>query len=159
MSSIDDGVRLGVAELYAAYADCIDDDRLEEWPEFFVEQCRYLITDRQSYEAGLKHGVIYCASKGMLVDRVTSMRRVLMFEAHRYRHLVGPPRVLSVEGGIAESHANFYCARIMHNGETSLFATGRYLDRIDVSGRPYRFVERLVVLDSQKIHTLIAIPL
>jgi anthranilate 1,2-dioxygenase small subunit len=157
--AIDDTVRLGVAELYAAYADCIDDDRLEDWPDFFVEQCRYLITDRQSHEAGLKHGVIYCASKGMLVDRVTSMRRVLMFEAHRYRHLVGPPRVLKVEGGVAEAHANFFVARIMHNGETSLFATGRYLDRIDVSAQPLRFVERLVVLDSQKIDTLIAIPL
>lgn len=159
MSEVNDTMRVGVAELYAAYADCIDDDRLEEWPDFFVDQCRYLITDRQSHEAGLKHGVIYCASKGMLIDRITSMRRVLMFETHRYRHLVGPPRVARVEGGIAESHASFYCARIMHNGETSLFATGRYLDRIDVSGHTYRFVERLVVLDSQKIDTLIAIPL
>jgi len=157
--AIDDTVRLGVAELYAAYADCIDDDRLEAWPDFFVDQCRYLITDRQSHEAGLKHGVIYCASKGMLIDRVTSMRRVLMFEQHRYRHLVGPPRVTRVEGGVAEAHANFFVARIMHNGETSLFATGRYLDRIDVSARPLRFIERLAVLDSQKIDTLIAIPL
>jgi len=157
--AIDDTVRLGVAELYAAYADCIDDDRLEAWPDFFVDQCRYLITDRHSHEAGLKHGVIYCASKGMLIDRVTSMRRVLMFEQHRYRHLVGPPRVTRVEGGVAEAHANFFVARIMHNGETSLFATGRYLDRIDVSARPLRFIERLAVLDSQKIDTLIAIPL
>jgi anthranilate 1,2-dioxygenase small subunit len=159
MSEINDTIRLAVAELYAAYADCIDDDRLEEWPNFFVDQCRYLITDRQSHEAGLKHGVIYCASKGMLIDRVTSMRRVLMFEAHRYRHLIGPPRVLKMEGGVAAAHANFFVARIMHNGETSLFATGRYLDRIDVSAEPYRFIERLVVLDSQKIDTLIAIPL
>jgi len=157
--AIDDTMRLGVAELYAAYADCIDDDRLEAWPDFFVDQCRYLITDRHSHEAGLKHGVIYCASKGMLIDRVTSMRRVLMFEQHRYRHLVGPPRVTRVEGGVAEAHANFFVARIMHNGETSLFATGRYLDRIDVSARPLRFIERLAVLDSQKIDTLIAIPL
>ena len=95
----------------------------------------------------------------MLVDRVTSMRRVLLFEAHRYRHLVGPPRILKSESGIAEVRANFYCARIMHSGETTLFATGRYLDRIDVGAQPYRFVERLVVLDSQKIDTLIAIPL
>jgi hypothetical protein len=29
MSAVDDTIRLGVAELYAAYADCIDDDRLE----------------------------------------------------------------------------------------------------------------------------------
>jgi hypothetical protein len=31
--------------------------------------------------------------------------------------------------------------------------------RIDVTSRPYRFIERLVVLDSQKIDTLLVIPL
>jgi anthranilate 1,2-dioxygenase small subunit len=151
--------RLGIAELYAAYGDCIDDDRLEEWPDFFVDDCRYLITDRESHDAGLRHGVIYCASKGMLVDRVTSLRRVLMYEAHRYRHLVGPPRIHKIDGNVAEASASVMVARIMHSGETSLFATGRYLDRIDVSQAPFRFIERLVVLDSQKIDTLLVIPL
>ena len=155
----DEAVRLGIHELIAAYCDCIDDDRLEEWPDFFVDDCRYLITDRESHRAGYKHGVIYCASKGMLADRVTSLRRVLMFEAHRYRHVVGPIRVGTVDNGVAEARSNFIAARIMHNGETSLFATGRYLDRIDVSREPYRFIERLVVLDSQKIDTLLVIPL
>ena len=56
-------VRLGVHELIAAYVDCIDEDRLEEWPDFFVEQCRYLITSRASQEAGLPHGVVYAASR------------------------------------------------------------------------------------------------
>jgi anthranilate 1,2-dioxygenase small subunit len=50
-------------------------------------------------------------------------------------------------------------ARIMHDGATTLFATGRYLDRIDISAAPYRFNERIVVLDSDKIDTLLAIPL
>ena len=44
-------VRLGVQELIAAYVDCIDEDRLEDWPDFFVEQCRYVITSRASHEA------------------------------------------------------------------------------------------------------------
>ncbi len=48
----------------------------------------------------------------------------------------------------------------MHDdGETTLFATGRYLDRLDVGAIPaFRFIERLVVLDSQKIDTLLVIP-
>src|SRR5258706_3106734 len=36
-------VRLGVQELIAAYVDCIDDDRLQDWPDFFAEQCRVVI--------------------------------------------------------------------------------------------------------------------
>jgi anthranilate 1,2-dioxygenase small subunit len=152
-------IRLGIAELNAAYADCIDGDRLEEWPDFFVDDCRYLVTDRESHEAGLRHGVIYCASRGMLTDRVTAMRSVLMFEAHRYRHLLGPTRIVSLDGDVAKTSSNVFVARVMHTGETSLFVTGRYLDRIDVSRTPYRFIERLVVLDSQKIDTLLVIPL
>ena len=160
--AVPDTVRLGVAELYAAYADCIDDDRLEEWPNFFAaDNCRYLITSRESHEAGLRHGIIYCGSHGMLVDRVMALRRASMFEPHRYRHIVGPARVGKVAdgGGIAEARANFLVVRIMHDGDSRLFATGRYLDRIAVGATPYRFIERVVVLDSQKVDTLLVIPL
>jgi 3-phenylpropionate/cinnamic acid dioxygenase small subunit len=152
-------LRLGVGELIAAYADCIDDDRLEEWPDFFVENCRYLITSRESHAAGLRHGVIYCASRGMLLDRVMAMRRANIFEPHRYRHIIRPTRHDRVEGGVAEARTNFLAVRIMHNGDSQLFATGRYLDRVDVAQAPHRFIERLVVLDSQKIDTLLVIPL
>ena len=152
-------VRLGVEELIAAYIDCIDEDRLEEWPDFFVEQCRYVITSRASHEAGLPHGVVYAASRGMLIDRVTAMRRANIFEPHRYRHVVGPIRVQRADAMVAQVRANFIAVRIMHDGEMSLFAAGRYLDRIDVTSKPYRFIERLVVLDSQKIDTLLVIPL
>ena len=155
----DVAVRLGVHELIAAYVDCIDDDRLEEWPDFFVEDCRYLITDRASHEAGLRHGIIYAASKGMLTDRVMAMRGANIFEPHRYRHIVGPIRVEQVDTTVARVHSNFIAVRIMHDGEMSLFAAGRYLDRIDLTSQPYRFIERLVVLDSQKIDTLLVIPL
>ena len=109
-------VRRGVEDLLAAYVDCIDDDRLEEWPDFFVEDCHYLITDRDSHREGLRHGVIYAASRAMLADRVTSLRRVLMFEPHRYRHVVGPIRIDRVADGVAEVRANLIAVRIMHNG-------------------------------------------
>ena len=95
----------------------------------------------------------------MLVDRVTALRQANLFEPHRYRHVVGLVRVDKVAGGVAETRANFIAVRIMHDGDTALFATGRYLDRIDVSRTPYRFIERLVVLDSHKIDTLLVIPL
>ena len=152
-------LRLGIDELNAAYADCIDDDRLEEWPDFFVGDCRYLITSRHAHEKGLRHGVIYCASKGMLIDRVTAMRRANIFEPHRYRHITGQPQIGRIERGLAEARSNFLCVRIMHDGQSQLFATGRYLDKIKIDAEPFRFVERLVVLDSQKIDTLLVIPL
>ena len=152
-------VRLGIHELIAAYVGCIDDARLEDWPDFFVEQCRYVVTSRASHEAGLPHGVIYAASRGMLVDRVTALRQANIFESHRYRHIVGPIRIERVDETVAQVRSNFVAVRIMHDGEMGLFAAGRYLDRIDLTSQPYRFIERLVVLDSQKIDTLLVIPL
>jgi 3-phenylpropionate/cinnamic acid dioxygenase small subunit len=152
-------VRLGVHELLAAYIDCIDDDRLEEWPDFFAESCRYLITSRADHAAGLRHGVVYAASRGMLVDRVLALRKANIYEPHRYRHVIGPIRIRSLEDRVASVQSNFLAVRIMHDGEMTLFATGRYLDRIDVSSEPFRFIERVVVLDSHKIDTLLVIPL
>src|ERR1700746_415767 len=148
-----------VKGLIAAFVDCVDEDRLEEWPDFFVEQCRYVITSRASHEAGLPHGVVYAASRGMLIDRVTALRQANIFEPHRYRHIVGPIRIERVDETVAQVCSNFIAVRIMHDGEMSLFAAGRYLDRIALTIQPYRFIERLVVLDSQTIDTLLVIPL
>jgi anthranilate 1,2-dioxygenase small subunit len=155
----DVAVRLGVQELIGEYAERIDEDRLEEWPELFADPCRYLVISRANHEAGMRQGVMYAATRGMLLDRVFSIRRANLFEPHRYRHVIGPIRVKEVKGDAAMVQSHFIVARIMHDGVTTLFATGRYLDRIDISTTSYRFSERIVVLDSDKIDTLLAIPL
>ncbi len=49
--------------------------------------------------------------------------------------------------------------RTMIDGSQDLFVSGRYLDSIDTSGARPRFAKKLVVLDSDKIDTLLAIPL
>jgi len=152
-------IRFGIQELISDYAERIDEDRLEEWPDLFADPCRYLVISRANHEAGMRQGVMYAATRGMLLDRVFSIRRANLFEPHRYRHVVGPIRLKTVEGSVAVAHSHFVVARIMQDGVTTLFATGRYLDRIDISTSPYRFNERIVVLDSDKIDTLLAIPL
>jgi anthranilate 1,2-dioxygenase small subunit len=56
------------------------------------------------------------------------------------------------------SVASFVVLRIMQGGETTLFASGQYRDRIALAPEP-RYAERVVVCDSQKFDTLLAIPL
>jgi anthranilate 1,2-dioxygenase small subunit len=152
-------IRRGVEDLIGTYAECIDEDRLEEWPDLFADPCRYLVISRSNHEAGMRQGVMYAATRGMLLDRVYTLRNANLYEPHRYRHVVGPIRLKSVEGTAAIVHSHFMLARIMQTGETTLFATGRYLDRIDISAEPYRFTERIAVLDSDRIDTLLAIPI
>ena len=52
------GGRLEVQDLYSAYADCLDSDALERWPDFFTADCYYRITSAENYEAGMPLGLI-----------------------------------------------------------------------------------------------------
>jgi anthranilate 1,2-dioxygenase small subunit len=50
-------------------------------------------------------------------------------------------------------------ARIMRTGETTLFATGRYVDCYRIKNDQPLIRERKVVCDSNRIDTLLALPL
>ena len=158
-SPVDHSIRLEVHDLIARYADAIDQDRLEDWPELFVERCRYRITSAESDAEGLPHGVIWADSRGMLRDRVSALREANIYEQQRYRHVVGPIKVEAESELVVKARSHFLVVRTMHTGDAMLFASGIYRDRIDVSHVPYRFIERIVVTDSHKIDTLLAIPL
>jgi anthranilate 1,2-dioxygenase small subunit/terephthalate 1,2-dioxygenase oxygenase component beta subunit len=153
-------LRLRIQDLNARYAQAIDDNKLEAWPDFFAENGRYRITTAENFERGLPLGMIHATSRAMLRDRVRSLRDANVYEAQRYRHLLGAPLVPHRAEGMVEAQTSFMVARVMHSGEITLFATGRYHDRIVLDdGGEARFAEKLVILDSRLIDTLLAIPL
>src|SRR5271156_435162 len=124
------GRRLEIEQLYTAYAHCIDDDRLEEWPGFFIEDCTYRVTSAENFEAGLPLGIIYATSKNMLIDRVMALRQANIYEPQRYRHLIAGIRIEGQDGDSLDVTANLLVVRTMQDGEMTLFAAGRYLDRV-----------------------------
>jgi len=150
---------LKVKNLLARYVHALDDDRLEEWPEFFVERGLYRITTAENFERNLPLSIIYADSRAMLRDRISALRHANIYEAQRYRHLVSSTLVERLGSASVRAISNFQVARIMHTGETVLFASGRYLDRISLESGVARFEERIVVLDSRSVDTLLAIPL
>jgi 3-phenylpropionate/cinnamic acid dioxygenase small subunit len=153
-------VQLKVQDLQARYIQAIDDDRLDAWPDFFTDQCRYLVTTAENLQQGLPLGLIYASSRAMLRDRVRSLREANVYEAQRYRHVIGPPVVEVEDGGSVRARTNFIVVRIMHTGETMIFASGRYDDTVLLDGPDgARFAEKVVVLDSRQVDTLLAIPL
>jgi len=158
---MDAALQLAVENLLARYVHVIDDDRLEDWPGFFTEQGRYLVTTAENYERGLPLPIIYADSRAMLADRVSALRHANIYEAQRYRHTVSATLVERIDAHTARATSNFQVVRIMHTGESMLFASGRYLDRIRLTGEGGQtlFEERIVVLDSRAIDTLLAIPL
>lgn len=145
--------------LNAEYARAIDDDRLEDWPGFFTDPCLYTITSADNHRRGLPVGVIYADSVGMLKDRVAALREANVYERQAYRHVVGLPAVLGPRDGATRAETPFLVVRIMRDGTMSLFATGRYVDALVEEAGVLRFRERVVVCDSSRIDTLLAIPL
>src|SRR3954451_24737811 len=91
--------RLELESLYSNYAACLDGDRLEEWPEFFTDDCHYRVTSAENYEAGLPLGLIYASSKAMLQDRVSALRQANIYEPQRYRHVISDIRIMKEESG------------------------------------------------------------
>ncbi len=148
-----------IAKLNADYARAIDDDRLEDWPTFFAESCLYTITSADNHRQGLPAGLMYADSKGMLHDRVAALRKANIYERQTYRHLVGLTAILGEKDSSPIAETPFLVVRIMRDGRMDLFATGRYLDTLVEEAGAIRFRERIVVCDSSRIDTLLAIPL
>jgi anthranilate 1,2-dioxygenase small subunit len=142
-----------------AYARCIDNGDLEAWPDFFDDDCTYKITTADNYSLGLEAGVIFANSKGMLRDRVASLREANIYERHTYRHFFGQPWILSEEPDTVRSETSFIVARIMRDGTTDVYATGRYIDLYRLNGGSPKLRERIVVCDSSRFDTLLALPL
>ena len=42
-----------ILSLNARYAQAIDDNRLDEWPGFFTDAARYIVTTAENFEQGL----------------------------------------------------------------------------------------------------------
>jgi len=151
-------LQLAVERLHAQYAHALDADRLEDWPLFFTEHGTYRITTAENEARGLPLPVLYAEGRPMLRDRVASLRHANIYEPQRYRHLVSSVLVERLDEGRAKSSAHFLVVRIMENGEALLFASGRYVDRIALAPEP-RYEERVVICDSRRFDTLLAIPL
>ena len=148
-----------VVRLNADYARAIDDDRLEDWPGFFTEKCLYKITSADNHRRGLEAGVIYADTKSMLRDRVAALREANVYERQTNRHLIGLPALVGTEGELTRAETPFLVVRIMRDGTMDLFATGRYLDALMDDGGALRLRERVVVCDSGRFDTLLALPL
>jgi anthranilate 1,2-dioxygenase small subunit len=143
----------------ADYARCLDDGPLEAWPDFFVEDCFYKITTADNHRRGLEAGLIWADNRRMLLDRVSALRHANIYERQSYRHILGLPLIGDQTNEEAESRTSFMALRIVRDGPTDIFASGLYLDRWRRQGDEIKLAERIVVCDSARIDTLLALPL
>jgi anthranilate 1,2-dioxygenase small subunit len=157
--AVDIGLRAQIEDLLARYVHVIDNDRLESWPDFFVENGEYLVTTRDNRAKNRPIGIMYCDGRGMMQDRVTAVRQAIVFEPHTYRHIVGSALITPAADGSYAAESNFHILRIGADGAVVTYGCGRYLDDIVQCRSGVMFRKRIVVLDSSRIDTLLVIPL
>ncbi len=146
-----------VCDLQENYVQAIDNDRLEEWPEFFVEECRYKIIPRENLDENLPATLLNCDSKGMLVDRVVSYRHANVFNVHYTRHVVGMPRIISVDDSI-RAQTNYCVFQTQLNGVSTIFQVGTYLDEMVRVGGKLKFRSKECIADTFSVDRLLATP-
>jgi anthranilate 1,2-dioxygenase small subunit len=156
-------LRAQIEDLTDAYVECLDSDRLEEWPDFFSEPCLYQVIPYENAALGMPIPLMYGDSRGMLRDRVVAHRNANFFAPHLYRHLVGRVRIVGEEHGVISTRANYAVFRTMldpsNYGHSELFSVGVYHDKIVFEDGKPRFREKIVIVDTSQIPTLLVTPL
>jgi 3-phenylpropionate/cinnamic acid dioxygenase small subunit len=148
-----------IQHLLRDYCHALDDGEVGRWSGFFQADATYQITTRENIASGYPLGIILCEGRGMMDDRIKALKTANIFESHTYCHITGP---LDVREEFEDRHtvrSNFAVYRTMYTGQMELFATGKYLDVVDTGGAQALFAERVVVLDSRCIDTLLVYPL
>ena len=147
-----------IEQLNSEYAHVLDNERYEEFPDLFVEDCLYRVVPRENHLLGLPIAAIHCESIGMIKDRVYAARESTMAEPRTLRHFISNVRILEAGADEIRAEANVLIVQTMINRMTEIVLSGFYLDRIVRSGGRLRFKERLCIYDSLLLPTSLIAP-
>ena len=106
-----DAQKLRITEFLYDYVQYLDDDRLEEWPDFFVTDCLYKIMPRENVERELPLPLWYCDNQHMLHDRVQALRTSQIYNLHYDRHILSNVRVHDEQDGFIRCTLTGCCSK------------------------------------------------
>lgn len=155
---VDPSVKERIERLIVDSAMFIDRDELDAWIACFEQEARYVVLPRENRELDLPVGIIHCENRGRLEDRIVCLRHANKYNPHYDRHIVSLPRILALDGDVASVETNFMVVQTDKTGESRLFCAGVYEDRIRLGDEGARFVERIAVVDTFTVPTLMATP-
>lgn len=152
-------VRLELCALQDAYVAALDNDRIEEWPGFFVDDCLYEIISIENESQGLPAPVIHCDNIRMLRDRVVALRHANIYEKPQYRHFVSGLEWRQEEDGTIAASTSYVVINTSIEGTSAVYQAGRYLDRIVRTPEGLRFRSKRCIYDTLRVQTLLAFPI
>ena len=145
--------------LYSDYAMVCDSADWEKWPEFFVEDGTYRLQPRENFDQGMPLCLLALESKAMIKDRVVGVKETMYHDPYYQRHIVGTPRVVSVEEDRIISEANYTVIRTKFDGDSTILSVGYYHDEIVKTDEGLKLKSRLCVYDSEMIANSIIYPI
>jgi anthranilate 1,2-dioxygenase small subunit len=153
------GDHAAIHALLAEYGALLDAGKYDEWLDLFDAECRYNVVPRENYDRGLPAALIFCDSRAVLEDRIHALRATNKFNIHTDRHLIGLPRILGSQADGLDVEAPFAVYQTDQEGETRLFATGLYRDRLVAGQGGLKIRDKLILLDTFAVPSLLATPL
>jgi len=151
--------REDIRAFYDSYFDTLDEGRLEEWPDFFVDDCRYRIIPRENYEAGQGLCTMQADSKGMLTDRVRAILTTQVYAPRYCRRFYSGLKVVRASGRELEVKQNVLIIQTMINKPSEILGCGVGRDRLVLNDAGnLKFVDRTIVLDTEMIGSSMVYP-
>ena len=151
--------RLAVEEFFARYVTCLDDLRLEEWPNFFTEDGEYGLWPRENYDADLPAPMFLCRNQRQMKDRVLAYREANIFPDFWNRILISSTDILETSETAIVSRSNYAVLQTRLEGETFVFQAGRSHDTFVRNGDELLLKQRKLIYDTLAVRTLFVLPI
>ena len=151
-------LRYEIEDFNTAYADCLDDGDINQWPSFFTEDCVYKIIARENWDQGLPLATLFAEGRGGLVDRTVAVTKTTVFRKRYLRHFITNTRIRAVEGNTIKAEANFQVLETTTDEYTKVLSTGRYIDTFLRVGGALKLKERVCLYDSEMVPATIVYP-
>ena len=147
-------------DLLNDYADTLDTEQFDQWPDWFdPTSCRYEIRSAENEALGLPAAIMYCDTHGMIVDRVTMLKKALTYRKMYQRHFIANLRIVSCSQDQACFRANYQLMQTDNDGVTKLFSVGQYRARVVTVGNQAKLAEMIVIADTFGVDNMLAVPL
>jgi 3-phenylpropionate/cinnamic acid dioxygenase small subunit len=151
-------LRADIEDFHNAYCNTLDLGNLDDWPNFFTDDCLYIITARENVEAGRPLGLVWAEGKKMLRDRAYAIKNTMMYAPRYLQHFTSNVTVLSMAGEQIRAHTNYLLLQTLVESPTVIHQAGRYYDTFVRTGDRLLLKERQCVYDTTLIPNDVALP-
>jgi salicylate 5-hydroxylase small subunit len=157
--SIPTELRQRIADLYAAYGECIDDERFDDWTGFFTENAWYRIVARENYDRGLPLSIVSLKGTAMMKDRVYGITSTIFHAPYYQRHIISLPVLTTLDDGSTAASTNYLVVRTKRDMAAEVYNTGRYIDEIVDDEGILKFRKKFCVYDNDLIPNSLIYPI